>query len=70
MAKVQVAIEEVKALKARLREINKLDFENIEWTENGVPLVIDKRCVEGWEEIGLNNSDFISNNFYINTYGK
>lgn len=31
MSLVQVDINEVKTIKARLREINKLEFENIEW---------------------------------------
>lgn len=69
MSKIQVSIEEVKQLKARIKEINLLNFDDIEWTENGSPLIIDKRCINDWAEIGLNNVDFIACNFYINKFG-
>ncbi len=68
MNKIQISINEIKHIKARLKEINLLNFEDIEWTEDGSPLTIDNRCIYDWEEIGLNNIDFITSNFYLRKY--
>lgn len=56
---VRVDIEEVAALKGRLREINQLDFEDIEWYENGVKREFPQSDLDDWKYIGMNNTCFV-----------
>lgn len=59
---MRVDVEFVTELKRKLREINRADFEEIVWYEDGKPLEITGDLKELWEEwpkIGLNNADFV-----------
>lgn len=55
----QVDCDEVRRLKARLREINKLEFAEIEWMQDGKPASFDPKAQLNWAFIGLNNTDFV-----------
>lgn len=63
-----VSVEEVKALKARLHEINALELSDITWTENGKPIEIKPSHIDDWRFIGLSNADFIASEFYAFGY--
>lgn len=56
---IDVDIEEVRKLKARLREINSVPFEDIQWMHNGKPLVVQQTVADGWRLYGFNNADFV-----------
>lgn len=39
--------------------LNRLPLDEIEWVrDDGTPIVFDKRLLEGWKFIGLNNVNF------------
>jgi len=59
-----IAIEDVQELQRKLAKINKLDFQDIEWTSNGVPLVITDEDKEDWRFTGLSNTCFVESNEY------
>jgi len=59
-----VSIEEIKALREKLAEINRVDLESITFTENGEVVKIDQRYIDEWKYIGLNNVDFILMEFH------
>lgn len=54
----KIAVEEVALHRARLREINRLDFDAIEWTVKGEVAPVDIISREDWKTIGLNNTNF------------
>lgn len=60
----RVDVEEVRALKARLAEINSHDFDDIEWFENNKLLVVDPVIASTWHFIGMTNADFITSDYY------
>jgi len=62
---VKVSIEHVLELRKQLSEINKLDFDEIEWTKKGKVLEIPKDVKRGFELIGLSNTDFITSEYYL-----
>ena len=62
---MKIDINEVKALKSRLREINKLEFRDIVWVDGDKELEIPKQFSDDWEFTGLNNADFIYTGFYL-----
>lgn len=55
---VKVSVEEVRALRARLAEIDAYQIENIVWTENDNVIVIDPKVIADWKFVGLSNSYF------------
>ncbi len=57
--KVNIAIEEVYRIQEERRAINKLEFQDIVWTENGKPINIPAEVLHTWLFCGLNNMDFI-----------
>ncbi len=57
--KVRVDVEEVLKLKARLREINKIPLQDVQWYENGQALDIPQEVVEDFRFTGLSNGCFI-----------
>ncbi len=61
---MKVDIEEIRALKARLAEINLVPLEDIQWFENGVEVQIPPETVAEWKFVGLNNADFVMTNAY------
>jgi hypothetical protein len=56
---IDVDIDEVRKLKARLREINSIPFEEIRWMHNGQPVVSEQKSIDGWVLYGFNNADFV-----------
>jgi len=69
MEKVKIA--EVIALKNRLKEINALELEKIEWVnENGEVIPINPKIVEEFIYTGLGNVDFITTGFYLEGFSK
>ena len=62
--KTIINAEEVRQITARLIEINTLDFNDIEWHENGAPLQMDEMKHRTFEMHGLNNADFIKKNMH------
>ena len=61
--KVRVDVERVLSLQKQIRDINKLDFEQIVWFEKGEELKIPKEVTEEWLGL-LNNTDFIGTGYY------
>ena len=61
----EIAIEEVQALIARVREINRIEFNEIEWTKDGKPMDIPENIREEFQFIGLSNVAFIEEEFFI-----
>lgn len=57
---MRIAVEEVIALRARLREIEAPDLKDIEWTVNGEVVTPTEKQVEDWRFTGLCNRDFIN----------
>lgn len=56
----QVNADEVRRLKARLREINRIPIEQIAWVDDsGTPVKVHPDDVSEWHFCGLNNSDFV-----------
>lgn len=62
---MKVDIERVRELKRELAEINIQQLEDIEWYEDGNPLVISKIMVDDWKYVGLNNTEFITTKYYL-----
>lgn len=62
--KTTIAIEEIQELQKRRLEINKLDINDIVFTEKGQPLVVNEKILEDFKFTGLNNTDFITSEFY------
>lgn len=55
-----VLCEEVRALKKRLKEINDIPFDEIEWVDkDGQPAKVTDEQKREWQFIGLNNADFV-----------
>ncbi len=63
--KIKIDIEDIFEIQERRRNINKLDFADIEFCSNGKPLNIDPKVREEFSFIGLDNMDFITSNYYL-----
>jgi hypothetical protein len=61
---MEVNIEFVELLIKRRNKINSVPLSEIDWYKNGVKVNIDKKIIEDFEIIGLNNIDFITTGFY------
>lgn len=59
-----IDVTEVCELQDRLDEINRLPFNEIMWTQNGIPISIHPEVLADWRFIGLSNSMFITAEFY------
>jgi hypothetical protein len=57
-------VEDVRALRKKLWEINSVPFSEVEWFEDGKLLTISPERLEEWRFIGLTNTDFITTDFY------
>jgi hypothetical protein len=64
MKRHRVDVEHVNWLKQQLRDINCLDFNEIDFYEDDKKLDIDPKKLGEWRFIGMNNSDFIDTKFY------
>jgi hypothetical protein len=60
-----VPIEWVKKMTEDRRKVNRMDLTKITWTENGKPIQIPSKIIEDWKFTGLNNTDFIGDDFYL-----
>jgi hypothetical protein len=61
--RVRVDVERVKELKAELLAINNLNLEDIDFYDNGVKVIISDANIHRWQMIGLNNTDFVMDDF-------
>jgi len=67
----QIRVSEIKQLKNRLREINDNDISNIDFLDdNGLPIQIEQKNIDDWKFTGLNITDFIDSNFYIDVFAE
>jgi hypothetical protein len=67
----QIRVSEILQLKNRLREINDNEIRNIDFLdESGLPIQIDEKNIEDWKFTGLNITDFIDSNFYIDGFSE
>lgn len=57
-------------LKAQLSEINKADFNDLQFYEDGKLIEVPKEWLDDWQYIGLNNTDFITSGFYKTGFDK
>jgi len=65
----QIRVSEIKQIKNRLREINDNDISNIDFLDdNGLPIQIEQKNIDDWKFTGLNITDFINSNFYIDGF--
>ena len=61
---MRVDVERIKELKKELNDINIEILEDIDFYENDRIVVIDKKLLDEWGYIGLNNTDFITTGYY------
>lgn len=64
MCKRHIDIREVIAFHEWSKSINSMDFNDIIWEEDGLPIDIDVDIMRDFEFIGLNNLDFINMGFH------
>lgn len=63
--KTKIRISDVLRIAEEAAEINKTNFEEIEWLdENGAVIPIDEKILKDFKFTGLNNMDFIKTGFY------
>ncbi len=56
---MKVNVDEILRIKARLKEINSLKLEEIEWVnDKGDPIVVEKSLIAEWKFTGLSNCYF------------
>jgi hypothetical protein len=63
MAKVKIDIAEVRKARKFLRQVNKYDYADIEWLENGIPVKISKDVASRMLKLGLNNVDILETQY-------
>ena len=56
---MRVDIEKILKIEEERAKINRLNFREIEWYENGKKIDIPSRIKSEWETTGLNNVDFV-----------
>ncbi len=61
---MRVDFEHVRKLHKERMKINQLDFEDIEWYENGEKVEIDPKIAKDFKFTGLNNTDFVTIGFF------
>ena len=67
----QIRVSEIVQLKNRLREINDNEISNIDFLdESGLPIQIEQKNIDDWKLTGLNITDFIDSNFYIDGFSE
>lgn len=55
---MRIDVEEVRKLHARMKEINSVPLEEIEWFENGKKIDVDSEIISDWKFMGLTNFYF------------
>jgi hypothetical protein len=61
---MNVELENIKIYEAFRRCINSTPLEEIHWFENGEEIIIDKEVISEFEDIGLNNIDFATMEYW------
>ncbi len=62
----KIHLSEIKEIKRRLKEINDNEISNIDFLDDdGIPIYIKQKNIDDWKFTGLNITDFIDTNFYI-----
>ena len=62
----QIRVQEILDIAKRQREINGRELTEIDFLyENGNIIEVDKKIVEDFRFCGLNNTDFITSEFYL-----
>ena len=62
----QIRVSEIHDIAKRQREINRIDLKDIDFLdENGNTIEVDKKTVDDFRMCGLNNTDFITSEFYL-----
>jgi hypothetical protein len=64
--KMNVDLKEFRIMMEYRKLINSTPLDEIEWFEDGKRLDIDKKLIREFEDLGLNNTDFITTKFYLN----
>lgn len=59
-----VDVDNLRAISGYLNQINNVNFDDIDWAENGVILEFDKDLLDTWSYLGLSNCDFIKTGYY------
>ncbi len=62
---MKIAIEYIQFLQYEFKKINQTPLDQIEFFENGMKVEVDKKHLEEFEFIGLNNTEFILTGFYL-----
>jgi hypothetical protein len=57
---VRIDVGELRVLLARLKSLNSVSLDQIEWVENDVLIEVDKKDIDGWKYIGLSNQYFFT----------
>ena len=67
--KIKISVFDIKQLEKSLNEINKLDFDDIDFINNdGEVINIDPKHIKDWRYVGLNVTTFITSGFYLNGF--
>ena len=61
---MRVDLEHVRKLYEERMKINKLNFEDIEWYENGERVEVSPKIIKDFKFTGLNNTDFVTMNIF------
>lgn len=61
--KIEVDIDDILNMKAKMRYINTKALDQIIWTRNGSAVEVSSTDVEEWRFTGLSNTDFVE--FYL-----
>lgn len=62
---MKVNIERILELKEELRLINEQHLHDIDFYKDGEKLDIDRKTIDEFYYVGLNNVDFITSNYYL-----
>ncbi len=57
---MKVNVEDIIKMMKFKREINRMGLEDIEWCLNGKVVNIAREDIDNFDDIGLNNTDFVS----------
>lgn len=61
---VNIEIEEVQRIFARLQEIDAIPFSEVNWLKDGKPLVLSPDLLEDFKHTGLTNCAFVELRLY------
>ena len=66
--KIKIDVNEIKHIKDRLAEINKIDLQNIQWMDGNKPIHMSEKFINDWKFIGLGNSNIPD--YMLTEYGQ